>query len=169
MCKGAQHKVYGTMCNILGPVSLIRYTRVGTDSSGHLRPHEASAVIAITRDRHSGYAATAFVHVRAHLRTNANTEPSSVLNHEGGGEHGSLDNGRITRCEHGRPTRTRPPNDLSATSEPSLIARTRTAAATRTTTSTPKSWPCCCWPHCCCSHHLHHSSEILRPSGQMQV
>ena len=70
MCKGAQHKVYSTMYNILGPVSLIRYTRVGTDSSGHLRPHEASAVIAITRDRHSGHTATAFVHVCAHLRVN---------------------------------------------------------------------------------------------------
>ena len=44
MCKGAQHKVYSTMYNILAPVSLIQYTRVGTDSSGHLRPHEASAV-----------------------------------------------------------------------------------------------------------------------------
>ena len=42
--RGAQYKVYSTIYNILGRVSLIRHTRVGLNFFGHLTPREASAV-----------------------------------------------------------------------------------------------------------------------------
>ena len=96
------------------------------------------------RVRLSGSAATLFAYVRAYLVTHARTEPPSVLNHGGGGENGPFGHGRITRCEHSRPTLTRPQNDRSATSMPHPIAFASTSALTQITTCTPKSSPRCC-------------------------
>ena len=45
MRKGAQYKVYSTLFNILGPIPLIRHTRVGLDSLSHLCSDAANHAI----------------------------------------------------------------------------------------------------------------------------
>ena len=128
-----------------------------------LGPFEAARGVqdlAIHRDRHSGHAATATAHVRAHLATHASTEPPSVQNHGGGGENGPLDDGRIMRCEHGWPTQTRSQNDHPATSMRRPTTLASTAATRQTSQGTPKSWPHCCWPPCCCSHQMHQMQRM---------
>ena len=118
MCKGAQHKVYSTMYNILGRVTIIRDTRTGLRFSEHLCATRGYRDQDRYRAHHSGSAATATAYVRAHLVTHVRMKPRNVLNHGGGGENGPLDDGRIMRCEHGWPTQTRshaaPPHTAAA-------------------------------------------------------
>ena len=72
--RGAQYKVYSTIYNILGRVSLIRHTRVGLNFFGHLTPREASAV---SRSTAIATAVTLLPLLHMYVRISARTQAQS--------------------------------------------------------------------------------------------